>query len=81
VIRRFFRWLRRLLPYPGPRGAAQPAVPRRVLHLMDPGMRSACDGAAASAKNWVTVQLEHVNCKECLRIGRRRRVRRVTRVR
>lgn len=80
MIRRFFRWLRRLLPYPGPREAAQPAVPKRILHLMEPGMRSAC-GLTASAQNWVTVQLEHVNCKPCLRIGQRRRVRQVTRIR
>lgn len=81
MIGRLFRWLRRLLPTPSrPRGAAQPTTSKRILHLMDPGMRSAC-GLAASAENWVTVQLEYVNCKTCRRIGARRRVRQVTRLR
>lgn len=81
MIGRLFRWLRRLLPTPSrAREAAQPTTSKRILHLLDPGMRSAC-GLQASAQNWITVQLQYVNCKTCRTLGERRRVRQVTRVR
>lgn len=85
MVVRFVGWVRRLLslrPTPAPGQAAHPGPSNRSLHLMVNGaMRSACNNAAASPTNWVTVQLQHVTCKKCKAIGNRRAVVRNARVR
>jgi len=80
MILRFVRWARRLL-HPGPTLPQEAARPdARVMHLLANEFRPACP-ARPGPNVWLTVETKMVNCPDCKKIIRRRRVRHLTSVR